>query len=436
MATYLPEEEWKDAKLMSFMFREFRAKEANPEGWTSKLNFWVKNINKWCAVSGNVEFTISDIRHAFEREASLPEVSTVKLVLSNELRKNEIITLNDFITKCQQSKNTGWISWGLNTTIVKPLSWGFSLLGSGSDPEEEKISDKVTDDTKFININQLQKFSDKLEKHVSSSSQYVYRIDALQNVSKGLNITNRSLDLSLLLLESQKKVNITVDCGVKVIKFGSEFTELELGTLRLEYARELIESEVKRFEKEMETLRDEARMCVKEKNNFRAKQLLKRKKRLEGVILKKETQLDNIDFLLNQLSEADSHQTVLHAYKEGAEMLKSAQKSVDLDSTLFELEDTLQEQSDLLATLAIPIGGTQYDEDELKKELNELLADDEDVSTQEATPAGDEPVKDAEAQQRELAELMSRLEKLRDPNHSIDEKVPGKKKSSRAAARE
>lgn len=422
---------------MAFMFREFRAREANPEGWDIKMRQWTQLIEKWSAQSGVSEFTINDVRNAFRTNDQVPDAKCIKLVLSNMHRKGHLLNQNEFKTRCSQKTNKdGWLSWGLSTA-AKPISWGISMLGSSAhhDPAEEQISDAIKDNATFVNYKYVQEAAHKFFRDMSSSASTFYRYDDLVKKVKGTsNLQEKTIDNILAVLESESRVCVTVDCGIKIVKFGTSFSEVELGVVRLESAKELVEAEIKKIETEMETLRDEAKVAVREKNNLKAKHLLKRKKRLEMQISSKEGQLDNIEFLLEQLAQADSQKMVLDAYTQGADMLKSAQREhLDLDDTIADIEDALQLQNDMIADLARPLHPVTADEKELDDELNALLEDVEEEpstpvkATSTPRPAKSQPVKETSApssvkdgveQTQDLDDLMARLERLRAPADS------------------
>lgn len=412
MNDYHPKE-WHDAATAAVMLRDFRPKETNPEGWSFKMNLWIRSVERWSQATGTVEFSMSDIQRAFVRDSVLPSDNCVKLVVSNMLRNNQLATLDQFVDKCKSARHAGWLSWGLSAA-TRPLSWALGALTAA--PDEEEVHDLVTGDTRFVNVLLIEQLADKLLRDVERAGQYMLRNDVLLKRAAALGLSSRALELALLQLEARKQAFVTVDHGIRVVKFGDHaLTELELALSRLEAAKELVDGDVKKAEAELDALRNEARECVREKNKLRATQLLRRKKRLEAQLARKETQLDNIDVLVQQLSEADSREMILRAFAEGAEMLKAAQRHRDLDATLADVEEAVSEQTEMLAALAAPLK-PQPDEDELKDELAALLAEDE----LEPKPAKPTTLIPAEKQDRELEDLMARLQQLRAPDHEPD----------------
>lgn len=437
---YLPEE-WKDVKTMAFLFREFKPKDANPEGWETKLRFWISSVKRWSKVTNSVEFSVRDVQEAFRKEDSFPEMSCIKLVLSNMLRKGDLIAASDFVANCHQS-GSGWVSWGVNLA-AKPLSWGWSMLGAAkSDPEEERILEAVKDNVQFVNMSLLRDIADKFQHDIHQDGQLVFRFDHLLERCKEHGISAKTLDYIIMLLKSEGKANIIIDHNIKLVKFGSDFTELEIALERLESAKELVETDMKKCEFQMEALKDEAKACVKEKNMVKAKMLLKRKKRLEYQIEQKEGQLDNIETMFKNLSEADSQKMVVQAFKEGAEMLKMAQLKHDVDTTLSDFQDAIQDQNDIMKAMSTSLVSDTGDDDELEDELASLLADQDESEaiTPTASSAGKAKVipPQPSTQETELEELLDRLAKLREndlpevPEHDLSPKASKVSKQKQA----
>src|SRR5256885_15609696 len=114
------------------------------------------------------------------------------------------------------------------------------------------------------------------------------------------------------------------------------------------------EAEIKQIERQMESLKEEARAAVKQDNKICARQLLKRKKRFEMLLAKKGGQLDNIEVLIRQLEDSDSQDVVLQSYQEAAEVLRSLQKKTapDADQTIADLEEAIHATNDLTLDLS------------------------------------------------------------------------------------
>ena len=108
--TYLPEI-WTDSKRLSVLFTEFRSREANPEGWDSKMMFWINSINRWSKERLVIKFNIEKIRSAFERNSTLPQVKCIQLVLSEMKRRKLIVSKEEFFKEIDNCQNQSWAKW-------------------------------------------------------------------------------------------------------------------------------------------------------------------------------------------------------------------------------------------------------------------------------------------------------------------------------------
>jgi charged multivesicular body protein 6 len=321
-----------------------------------------------------------------------------------------------------------------------------SLLKSQDETESERILEQVKGETTFVMTSVLTEMSRSLVKIVAKDEGIAsYRYDALERKAREeLNWKQDLLDTVLVHLESNKRAKVTLDTGIKIVKFGDnpEFTELEVGLVRLESAKELIEAEIKKCELSMEELREEARESLKQNNKTRAKFLLKKKKRIENQISKKETQLDNVEFLLEQLLDSDSHKSVFEAYQKGAEALRVAQlKPDDVEKTMDEFEDTLQAQNELVAEVGKAWRVRDEDQEleldlDLEEELSSILQEEEQKEEKKKkmtvpSPSLPEPPLEGPSdeelpQDQQLQELMDRLQRLK-RGYAADEDTPKSK---------
>lgn len=375
----------------------FRAREANPEGWDLKMNFWVNCINKWSLHSRNVVFTAEDVTKAFERGSKRPDVQCIQLVLSHMKRNKNVITLDEF-KAMTDSSNKSWINWGLNTFVVKPFSLGLSFVSSvsGSKNDEdicEEVLPEIKSASKIVSTQTLQVMSEEVNKLVNRLEGVTcIRMDNLFLKCKNqLNITSETFDAIVAHLESENKLRTFVDNGIRIVKVGrnASIKESDIGFIKLEAAKEVLEKDIEKHELEIESIRDEAKVCVANKNREKAILLLKKKKRIETKLFGKVTQLDNLEVLIDKLLNSSSHNLVVQAYQKANEALKSANNSQEeVENTMDEVQETLDRVSDLVSEVNRPLVSTDTDDyeqelDELLNEMNDRKADEEEKRDQE-----------------------------------------------------
>jgi len=127
----------------------------------------------------------------------------------------------------------------------------------------------------------------------------------------------------------------------------------------------------KKIELEIETAKKNA-----VKNKRAAIQALKRKKRYAKQLEQIDGTLSTIEMQREALEGANTNTAVLTTMKDAADALKQAHKHMDVDQ-VHDMMDDIAEQQDVAREISDAISnpvafGTDVDEDELEKELEEL----------------------------------------------------------------
>ncbi|CAG2113920.1 unnamed protein product [Medioppia subpectinata] len=385
---YLPEC-WTDTKRMTALMGPFRAREANPEGWDLKMNFWINCIAKWSLQTHSVVFRAEDVMKAFERGSKRPDVQCIQLVVSHLKRGKNVVNLTEMKTSSETNVNKNWLNWSFSTFVVKPLTIGLSLVSSGKEEAVcEDILPEVSADSKFVLNETLQVMSEEMMKYLNQLEDIdCIRFDNLFNKCKNrLDIDLETFEVIVNYLENSNKLKVFSDNGIKIVKIGknSAISESDIGFIRLETAKELLENEIERLETEIESIRAEAKTCVSNKNKEKAIVLLKRKKRVENKLVQKVSQLDNVDVLIDQLINSSSHNTIFQAFQKANDALKLANSNQeDMESTMADVEETLDVMNEMVADVSRPlvadagIADIEEELDDLLTELNDQTANEE-----------------------------------------------------------
>jgi len=127
----------------------------------------------------------------------------------------------------------------------------------------------------------------------------------------------------------------------------------------------------KKIEQELATARKNGT-----KNKRAAIQALKRKKRYEKQLQQIDGTLSTIEMQREALEGANTNTAVLTTMKSAADALKAAHQHMDVDQ-VHDMMDDIAEQQDVAKEISEAISnpvafGTDIDEDELEKELEEL----------------------------------------------------------------
>lgn len=396
---------------------EFRPRAANPEGYDAKMSFWKRNIASWSTACSVLSFSVADVRQAFARDGIQPDDACIRRVLSNMLAAEDIRTRPQ--VEQTLSQRAGWSSWSVVSRglglVTKPLSWGWSYLRSSGGSEDD--ADVIADSEQvFVHMSGLTEAADRLYREVTRSQKPIRRFSELADAAAGKQVSDSDMELILLQLQSERKACVIVDCGTRLVKMGDDvsFSPLELGLYRLESAKELIEKDIRQIESEMNSLKEGARQALRQNNRSQASQMLRRKKRLEHLLVNKESQVDNIVVLMQQMSDSDSNVMVMQCFQQAADVLKKIQSvdPSDLDQTLLDVEDVVHAATSLQSDISRTIEPFVDLDSGLEQELDEIL---------------NSPEKGAGAKTDEVDELMARLEKLRSPEKESKPTEPARR---------
>ncbi|VDB99742.1 unnamed protein product [Peniophora sp. CBMAI 1063] len=137
---------------------------------------------------------------------------------------------------------------------------------------------------------------------------------------------------------------------------------------------------LKQYQKRIEFVRDREQAIAKEHlaagRKDRALIALRRRKYQEGLLAKTDSQLENLEQLVNTVEFSLVEVSVMHGLKQGNDVLKEIHKEMNVESVEKLMEETAearayqQEISDMLAnTLSLD------DEDTVQDELAQLIAE-------------------------------------------------------------
>ncbi|XP_054724596.1 charged multivesicular body protein 7-like [Uloborus diversus] len=408
--------DWKDDVRMNFLFSTFKEKYVNPEGWDAKMNFWTLLIQRICLKSTCPLINEAILCAKFERKGRQPQCLDV--VLDHMLSQNLIVNFSDF-SKIESEK--GWIGWGFDIVVQKPMRWGFSTVQS--------LLRWAKKEEKFILLPVVKDLADKvLQRHSllvkSELVDNIIFLDVFEEQCKDI-CENINFTLAVMQLQKDCSVHVFEDDGRKVIKFRrsseikvNKLSEVDKGVLSLRKARDSLLNDVDRLEDDIKSCTQEIKAMVKAGSKTKAMVLLKRKKRLEACLAKKYVAFDNIEDLLCQLQNSGSEKMVLDAYRTGVQAMKASMK-IDLDinkidETMAEVEEAVDDYSEVQKTLSRPVGADKENLEEFEDELAELLAAEK---TPQVIKVSTERPKEREKSPSEIhhEELMRRLEALRGP---------------------
>jgi len=154
----------------------------------------------------------------------------------------------------------------------------------------------------------------------------------------------------------------------------SRITDLDRAVLGLKKQRDQLMKMQKQIEKDEIKTKELARKLLAEKKKEKALKLLKRKKAIEKRYNHCETNIENIQGLIDQIKETQQQQDILKALDGGNQAMKELHKIVSVDDAERIMDEAAEQQAqvseiDKLISTTI----TDADEVELEAELDMLL---------------------------------------------------------------
>ncbi|XP_028912921.1 charged multivesicular body protein 6 [Ornithorhynchus anatinus] len=184
----------------------------------------------------------------------------------------------------------------------------------------------------------------------------------------------------------------------------SRVTEQDKAVLQLKQQRDKLRQYQKRITQQLQREREIARQLLHEGKKERAKLLLKKKRYREQLLDKTETQITNLESMVQNIEFAQIEMKVIEGLKIGNECLTKMHQVMSLEEVeriMDETHDAVEYQRQIDELLA---GGsfTQEDEDAILEELNEI--------TQEQVHLPDVPVEPPPARTPEKVPVKNRPE--------------------------
>ena len=138
---------------------------------------------------------------------------------------------------------------------------------------------------------------------------------------------------------------------------------------------EMLEKKERALQKKAADEFEKAKQSSRDKNKRAALQAMRMKKMYEKQIISNGNEQLRIHDQMIMLEGAKSTTETVDALRTGAAALKAMQKATnidDLDKTLDEITEQTENMKQIQEALSNPIGGCDFDEDELEAELEEL----------------------------------------------------------------
>lgn len=354
-------------------FAPFRSRSANPEGFDSKMKLWINAIEEWAVLNKKLTLSLKDIHQTFISETGIhPDKECIRLVLSEMKRKSRLVPLSTLKTSAFWLSTTslplldnlidpkGWLNWSVKKLVYNPASWAISAIASGPDQTYSDLTDMSIQDTmKFVSQKSLNELSNNLlvelvriskaEKQFCFEWQHLLElivpiINTLIDTTDSKELIEM-LDILIEYLAINRHVAIRIDNESKLVKVANiedpkedevKITQKDVAMARLLRAKELLTTDADKYHRQAQRAKQDALNSYKNNEIAKAKSLLRSHKRLISCADQKETQLTNVEVMLEQLENTDSNMMILEAYKDGAEALRLANTNLENNTSILD----------------------------------------------------------------------------------------------------
>ncbi|ESO89134.1 hypothetical protein LOTGIDRAFT_229048 [Lottia gigantea] len=154
----------------------------------------------------------------------------------------------------------------------------------------------------------------------------------------------------------------------------SRVTEQDNAVLQLKIQRDKLKQYQKKINVQLEKERLLARQLLKDGKKDKAKLLLRKKKFQEGMLVKTDGQLDNIEQMVHDIEFAQIESEVVKGLENGNKSLKKMHEMMSLDDVekiMADTQDSIEYQREIDELLSGSL--TQEDEDDVLAELNGII---------------------------------------------------------------
>ncbi|VDP18476.1 unnamed protein product [Heligmosomoides polygyrus] len=326
------------------------ARAINPIDHDRKIKFWTNLISSSCDVEGNAVISVDSLKKRFRRGDQVP--SSLNVVMEHLHKTGVLMPLSKW-----QEQNSSWMGWGISQ-ISKTSEWLFGYRRSGT---AERFIHLPT-------IKSLNRFKPTT----------LWRI---------LLSTTENFDIILAHLSERGDVTVGQGRnGEQILKFRDttsdepvRFTEADASVHDIRRAMSKIEKEIGVLERKVEKLDTDCRAALRSRDKPRAANLLRQKKRFQKDISDKDGQYQRLLTMLQQLGATKHNKEILDAYRAGtaafkANLARHGMTADKIDETMDEVASAIDDYREIEDAIGQVIVPKQIDDDDLEKELDELMA--------------------------------------------------------------
>lgn len=137
--SYLPSC-WESDERMSGLMSMFKRREVNPAEYDAKMRFWTDLILSSGSALRNPFFTVKQLSNRFQRKDRVP--AGLETVLRDMVSRGLVVSTTEYAKTIGQQ---GWINWGIDLFVKRPLSWVWGASNAPSDEKDEFVLPSVVE---------------------------------------------------------------------------------------------------------------------------------------------------------------------------------------------------------------------------------------------------------------------------------------------------
>ncbi|KAL6734809.1 hypothetical protein Aduo_005309 [Ancylostoma duodenale] len=369
---YLPSF-WQDDSAMQGYMSVIKSRAVNPIDHDRKIKFWTDLIASSCEVERNAIISLDSLKRRFQRGDQVP--ASLNVVLEHLDRCGVLMPLSKW-----KEQHSSWMDWSFSK-LSKTSEW---LFGSSKSEACEKFIHLPTIKIQADLLMNL--YSREFQSEVDGTGSVV-AYSTFYDSARDIVHTKENFDVVLADLSERGDVIVGQGRnGEQILKFRDTtsagpvtFTETDASVHDIRRAMSKVEKEISMLEKKIEKLDVDCRASLRSGDKTKAANLLRQKKRAQKDISDKDGQYQRLLTMLQQLGSTKHNKEVLDAYKAGTAAFKATLARHGLtpdkiDETMDEVANSIDDYREIEEAMGIPIVPKSYDEEELEKELDDLIS--------------------------------------------------------------
>ena len=279
------------------------------------------------------------------------------------------------------------MGWAWSRLIVQPVKWTLGLDQSAdlTSQKQDLLFIDLADELGESIMNQVRSNAHYRTDYVMDDESLLYQLNASIFLNQPLG--HKDYYLVLEYLYSKQRIGMSRVNGKVVLKFTQNQINVDafdLNIVDVKMALFKLQRRIDGLEERIQLAVNGARQAVS-KDKAKAMYHIKLKKRLEENVKPLYDSLHNLEGILQRIQQAQTNEEVILAYQSGVKGLNESISAKGLsqenvENTLDQLADILADHQDIEEAIAQGQQGiiTSVDEDELEKELDQLLENHED----------------------------------------------------------